>query len=1512
MPTTPHPDHPLPPIHPRVWEEIPPSLVGRIVDLVRGPLITYALTTDPKVKTRTIIDLHRLPNELLQKVRGDRGKTLTRLSNRLHKLAASHALFSSSPVLQPVPSIASSIPPIEIWTDGSCSAATPGAQGKTGIGIVVVDAKTGDTKEHSAYLGSGTNNTAELNAILYALDLYRATPTVPLLIWSDSEYAIGQCGTDRTNTNRKLVTKLRTLIAARHPKPQMKWVKAHADNPHNETADRLAKLARTTEQPRLPPDSIILTSTLPTSSTASSTSSTLSAGHTLDWYIDCSDDYICDHCDKWYPETYMCKGHGGNCDYVECESCYNALRSSRSSNPSRSPPPPPQAPQAPPPSLCSSSLSSTAMPPTSLPSSQSSSPSLTKVTMHGAPDPSEAITNGEDAAATLRRQVHRAAALARAGHLRRATQVIERPPLPPLTRDRIAHLISLHPRRQINMRPPADLADCVTPVVDAAALLKFIRDCDDGSAAGPSNLTAAHLVAIASDKDCLTGLCAIVQDVINGDLEPEAADTITAAISIATDKGHGQVRPLAIPEIFYKLAGLVCLESIRDSVPFLFPRIQLGCGIKGGPEIAIHRTQLALETGGPGTVVLRLDFRNAFNERQRHVLAQALFTAPSTSRLWKFFFMAYGGEGTYMGVYQRGRLILHFLNSQGVKQGCPIASFLYALSVQHLYERCVCDTPDVEAYAVADDLTLIGPALSVLRALNTLVTLCRDDGPTLNLKKCEALWAYSTDHPSYLPFLSAMHEHGVLMAYDAVNMLGSTIGLGMSRAAHCLAVVEQHHHFLSALAHPDMPTQVAVLLLRLSGVPRLTYLTRVTPPIIIRSAAERFDELLLVAAAAKTSLPHPGSDPNTNLILTLPLRHDGMGIRPHTRSSPCAYWASMAAAAHAIRDTHTIDAISNRLRGTDTLFHLTDSHAVLIAAGVDPADKRNRQSFPATINDFWSLYAAEAEVKHHLQGHLSTIADDTYLLRTPILLPITATTPMGANLPASTTPASTAHLWLAAVPNSHDTNINSRHYSSALRHRYNLPAADNLPSHCKCNARLTPSHFHSCKLIRRTGVLTRHDTIVKTLLTHARRAGIVTRREDPLRDNKGQRTIPDFLMITHTGTIHVDVSVCSTYADSNMNRDDPIRAREQQKSKKYDRTCADNNSSFIPFVVDSVGRLGQGALRVIDLIVTQHHVNVLTPDRHLRAKITDAVSVQLQIGNALVDDAALTMIGRRSGPPAHPDRKQPHHPPITHDTLRRPPASPNLLPSANSPSPPDSPPDRESKEQKSFDEQESKRSGAPSRHDPATNPDPNLTLTMTTTTPTSDRHHDNDFSLHSTPMLSQTHHSHVSSLSASSSDAPPATSARRTLRATSQLSSKASVGLEAQRKGTPRTKRTRTRPRTQPPPPSSPPPTSHLDTHSPSSNMVDVRYTPESTDDSSPHLPDNDRPPSAAPSPPSSPPLLPGRSRLSASPIQRDPAVTLPPSQHQLSSSRPSAQPSPPTRHRKTNPHHSPNHTKPR
>jgi hypothetical protein len=229
-----------------------------------------------------------------------------------------------------------------------------------------------------------------------------------------------------------------------------------------------------------------------------------------------------------------------------------------------------------------------------------------------------------------------------------------------------------------------------------------------------------------------------------------------------------------------------------------------------------------------------------------------------TSRLWRFFITFYGERASHLGIYDRGALIHRFINDEGVRQGCPVAAFLYALSVQHIYLAAVRGMPELEAVAIADDFCITGPSALVIRALQQLVIACDTDGPTLNFGKCRVLWAYSRDHPNHAAFVTAMSAYGVPIPihYDSIPLLGSSIGIGIHRTTHCLAAARvEHQHLFAAIAHPDMPVQIALLLLRFSGVPRFTYLSRVTPPAIIRKAAEIFDSSILRMVTTKTNLP---------------------------------------------------------------------------------------------------------------------------------------------------------------------------------------------------------------------------------------------------------------------------------------------------------------------------------------------------------------------------------------------------------------------------------------------------------------------------------------------------------------------------------------------------------------------------------------------------------------------------------------------------------------------------------
>lgn len=126
---------------------------------------------------------------------------------------------------------------VVIYTDGACT----GNPGPAGIGVVIMDGSA--RSELSEYLGQGTNNIAELTAIERALEQVTDKRERPIVVHSDSSYALGLLTKGwKAKANTELVTRLRTL-ARSFPKLQFVKVKGHAGVPENERCDELARLA---------------------------------------------------------------------------------------------------------------------------------------------------------------------------------------------------------------------------------------------------------------------------------------------------------------------------------------------------------------------------------------------------------------------------------------------------------------------------------------------------------------------------------------------------------------------------------------------------------------------------------------------------------------------------------------------------------------------------------------------------------------------------------------------------------------------------------------------------------------------------------------------------------------------------------------------------------------------------------------------------------------------------------------------------------------------------------------------------------------------------------------------------------------------------------------------------------------------------------------------------------------------------------------------------------------------
>jgi ribonuclease HI len=125
---------------------------------------------------------------------------------------------------------------IQVWTDGACS----GNPGPAGLGVVIIDGK--HRKELSEYLGEGTNNIAELTAILRGLEAI-ADKQRPVVVFSDSSYSIDILTKAwKAKKNVELIDELRAMCRSFS---DLRFVKVagHAGVVLNERCDQLAREA---------------------------------------------------------------------------------------------------------------------------------------------------------------------------------------------------------------------------------------------------------------------------------------------------------------------------------------------------------------------------------------------------------------------------------------------------------------------------------------------------------------------------------------------------------------------------------------------------------------------------------------------------------------------------------------------------------------------------------------------------------------------------------------------------------------------------------------------------------------------------------------------------------------------------------------------------------------------------------------------------------------------------------------------------------------------------------------------------------------------------------------------------------------------------------------------------------------------------------------------------------------------------------------------------------------------
>ncbi|XP_063617938.1 uncharacterized protein LOC134790882 [Cydia splendana] len=407
-----------------------------------------------------------------------------------------------------------------------------------------------------------------------------------------------------------------------------------------------------------------------------------------------------------------------------------------------------------------------------------------------------------------------------------------------------------------------------------------------GSAAGLDGLSPQHLKDLTSHsvgdagERLVDSLTKLINLMYTGNVNPEIVPILYGANLIALTKKDGGVRPIAVGSTLRRLASKIAVRYIISKLKPLFEPVQLGFGIKGGCEAAVHALRTYL-SNSPCDVLVKIDVRNAFNSVNRDTLLTEIKN--NIPEIYNYLLHCYDDPTNL--IYRE-----NVLSSEvGCQQGDPLGPAIFSLAINPIIQKL---KSKFNVWYL-DDGTLGGDLESVLSDLSTIKSKFETIGLELNYSKCELfINNTSLNFSDIKPKFDLLTPNIKITDKDSLCLLGSPI-FEESYSKFACDTTSKFQTYESRLL--EISPHFALCIIKFClFVPKLMYVLRCCPFTKFLNLLTPLDDLIKTNLESILNLQF---SEESWTQASLPIRHGGLGIRKISSVSTPAFLSSVHSSA---------------------------------------------------------------------------------------------------------------------------------------------------------------------------------------------------------------------------------------------------------------------------------------------------------------------------------------------------------------------------------------------------------------------------------------------------------------------------------------------------------------------------------------------------------------------------------------------------------------------------------------